>query len=222
LNFAKSGSEAITIHWRIDDWFKDIPEETRAKFKKYHEELLRLNKGINLISAKAIPVADAMYFADTIIATRFIQKDLKHKEVYDLGSGNGFPGIIMAIMMPNVKFHLVDFDAKKAEFLKHVIKELQLKNVDVLIRNVDVLPPASIQCAISRDFNTLTRSLLATRKVFAVGGIYYHMKGEEWATEIADIPSQLCSFWSPGLLGEYKLPVGEVRFAVVKTEKIQA
>jgi 16S rRNA (guanine527-N7)-methyltransferase len=221
LNFAKTGSDAITIHWRIEQWFPDLSPDFKAKLKKYHEELLKFNKTLNLIGVKTIPMADAIHFAGTYLAARIIEKDLKSSEVYDFGSGNGFPGVIMAMMMPKIKFHLVDVDPRKGEFLKHMIQAMELKNADCLIRNVEALPPGSIQCAVSRDFAPLSKAMLMSRKQFPVGGIYYHLKGEEWATEIADIPTQLCSYWQPSLLGEYKLPVGEVKFAIVKTEKIQ-
>ncbi len=221
MSIAKSGSEAITIHWRLDQWFPDLSPDLRAKFKKYHEELLKFNKTLNLIGVKTIPMADAIHFADSILATQLLKKEIKEPEIYDFGSGNGFPGIVMAMMMPEKKIHLVELDARKAEFLKHMLVQLELKNADVLIRNVEALPNGSVRCAVSRDFGPLSKSMLMTRKVFVVGGVYYHLKGEEWATEIAGIPTQLCSFWQPGLLGEYKLPVGEIKFAVVKTDKIQ-
>jgi 16S rRNA (guanine527-N7)-methyltransferase len=221
LNFAKTGSDAITIHWRIDQWFPDLSPEIRTKLKKYHEELLRFNKNLSLIGVKTIPMADAIHFADSILASRLIVTDLKENEIYNFGAGNGFPCLIMALLNPSKKFHLVEVDAKKVDFLKHIASLLELRNVSFLMRAIDALPSESVKCAISRGFAPLSKAMLATRKVFPVGGIYYHLKGEEWATEIADIPSQLCSYWQPGLLGEYKLPVGEVKFAVVKTEKIQ-
>jgi len=221
LSIAKSGSESITVHWRLEQWIPDLSPALLASLKTYHDELLKFNKTINLISVKTIPMADALHFADCILAMRVIIADIKHDEIYDFGSGNGFPGIILALLAPNLKVHLVDSDQRKAEFLKHMVAQLGLKNADVMIRPVEAFAPGSIKCAVSRAFAPLSKSLLLTRRVFAIGGTYYHLKGEEWATEIADIPTQLCSFWQPGLLAEYKLPIGEVRFAVVKTEKTQ-
>ncbi len=219
MNFAKSGSDALVVNWRIDQWFPDLDENSKKKLKTYHDELLKFNKTVNLIGVKTIPMADAIHFADSILASRVIAKDLKHDEVYDFGSGNGFPGIVLAILYPNKKFHLVDTDQRKAEFLKHIISTLGLKNADVFIRPVEAFPDGAIACAVTRGFASLSKALLMTRKIFPVGGVFYHLKGEEWATEISEIPIQLCSFWQPALLGEYKLPVGEIKFAVVKTEK---
>lgn len=220
MSIAKSGSDAIVINWRIDQWYPEISEDIRGKLKKYHEELLRFNKTLPLIGVKTIPVSDAIHFADAILGCRLVAKDLKCSEIYDFGSGNGFPGIVFALLTPQIKVHLVENDAKKCEFLKHMILTLGLKNCDVMHKNIEALPAGSVECAFSRDFGVTTKCLLMTRKTFKTGGVYYHFKGEEWATEIADIPTQLCSFWQPSLLGDYKLPIGEIKFAIVKTVKI--
>jgi 16S rRNA (guanine527-N7)-methyltransferase len=127
----------------------------------------------------------------------------------------------MALLMPQRRLHLVEIDQRKAEFLKHMIGTLKLSNTDVMIRSIEALDAGSVKCAVSRGFAPISKSILMARKAVPVGGVYYHIKGEEWATEIADIPTQLCSFWLPSLLSEYKLPIGEIRFSVVKTEKIK-
>lgn len=221
MNFAKSGSDPINVLWRIDQWFQDLTPAMRVGLKRYHEELLKFNRTLNLISVKTVPMADAIHFADCILASRVITKDLKTNEIFDLASGNGFPGLVIALLNPNLKVHLVDMDPKKAEFLNHMTSVLELKNVSVLIQSIESLPAGSVKAGVARGFAPLSKAMLVARKQFPIGASFYHMKGEEWATEIADIPTQLCSFWSPSLVGDYRLPVGEIKFAVVKTEKIQ-
>jgi 16S rRNA (guanine527-N7)-methyltransferase len=216
-----SGSAALVLNWRIDQWFPDLSPALRASLKLYYTELLKFNKTVNLIGVKTLPHADAIHFADSILAQKLLANEIKATHVYDFGSGNGFPGVIFAMMMPGVKFTLIDSDLRKSEFLKHIVSLLKLKNAEVLIQQVEKIPEGSVQCAISRGFAPIAKSLLMTRKTFAKGGIYYHLKGEEWASEVAEIPTQLCSFWEPSLLGGYKLPIGEVKFSVVKSVKIQ-
>lgn len=219
MNFAKDGSDAVKIFWRINDWFPELDNQIKDSLKTFHNELLRFNKTVNLISVKTIPHADATHFADCILACRIIEPELKSQVVYDFGSGNGFPGIVLAIMMPAKQFRLVEIDQRKSEFLKHVIAVLKLKNAEVLNKKVETLEVGSIQAAVCRGFAPISKALLTTRKIFALNGEFFHMKSEEWVSEVADIPTQLCSFWQPSLLGEYKLPVGEIRFSVVKTQK---
>jgi 16S rRNA (guanine527-N7)-methyltransferase len=219
-NDSKTKIDPDVIQWRIDQWFPDLSAEVIGKLKLFHEELLRANKAINLISVKTIQQADATHFADCILASRIISATTKIDEIYDFGSGNGFPGIIFSILFPGTKVHMVEIDQRKAEFLKHAVSTLQLRNADVMIRAVESLPEGTIKFAMSRGFASLSKSLLTTRRVFAKGGKYYHLKSEEWATEVAGIPTQLCSFWTPSLAGEYRLPVGEIKYSVVKTDKI--
>jgi 16S rRNA (guanine527-N7)-methyltransferase len=220
VNFAKDGSDSVKIFWRIEQWFPELDKQTKDYLKLYHTELLRFNKTVNLIGVKTIPHADAIHFADCILASRIVIKEQTSEIIYDLGSGNGFPGIIFSLLMPQKKFRLVEVDQRKSEFLKHMISRLGLKNAEVINRQVESLEAGSIESAVCRGFAPISKALLMTRKVFALNGKLLHLKSEEWATEVAEIPTQLCTYWQPSLLGEYKLPVGEVRYSIVKTEKI--
>lgn len=214
------GSGPIEVLWRLESWFPDIPKDKLTLFKKYHDDLQKFGRSINLISVKTAPIADLIHFADSILACRVIKKSAPVARIHDFGSGNGFPGLIYAILYPDTAIICVEKDQRKAEFLKHVASTLNLKNVEVLIRGVESLPPKSVEAAMSRGFANISKAILIARKCFQKGGVYYHLKSEEWATEVASIPTQLCSYWTPSLVGEYKLPVGNVSFAVVGTKNI--
>lgn len=213
--------EAPTIHWRIDTWFPDLSPEVKSRLKTYHDELLKFNKTINLVSAKTMFVADAIHFADSILASKAIMTGNPGiNRIYNLSSGSGFPGVVFAVLYPQVQVVLLEVDQKKNEFLKHIVSHLGLKNVSVENKTVDSFPDGSIQYAMARGLASISKVILMCRKVVPKGGAFFHLKSEEWGMEVGEIPTQLCSIWSPSLVGEYKLPVGAVRFAVVKTEKI--
>ena len=220
MSSMKTTAETSKNLWRIPEWYPEIEPSKLELLKAYYDELLKFNKTINLISPKTAPFADAIHFADCILACKEISNTTKIDELYDIGSGNGFPGVIYAILNPQTKVKLVESDQRKAEFLKHLTTHLRLSNVEVINQNAEKIPQGSIKFAISRGFASIAKTVLVARKLTAVGGVYFHLKGEEWGNEIAEIPTQLCSFWIPSLLAEYRLPIGEVRFAVVKTEKI--
>lgn len=219
-NENNEGSVPVENFWRLDKWFPHINQNALNLFKIYNEELQRFNKALNLVSPKTLRFADVIHFADSILASEIVLKDGKFSKIYDFGSGNGFPGIVLGILAPQVEVILVDSDSKKIEFLKHVIGECKLKNVRCLTERVENLPAGSISHAIARGFMPLAKAIYNTRGLFPHNGCFYHLKGEEWGYEIASIPSQLCSVWMPTLVSEYKLPVGGVKFAVVKTLKI--
>lgn len=185
----------------------------------YHGELLKFNSKLNLISRNTERDADEAHFADCILAAQTLAKVDLGANVYDIGSGNGLPGLLMAILSPKTTFHLVESDVRKAEFLKHVAHTLQLGNATVLNVRVESLPAGSITNAVSRGFASVSKACVAVSKVMASGGVFYHLKGNSWSTEIAEIPSQLMSQWAPELIGEYVLPVSQARRAVVATRK---
>lgn len=209
------------IHWRISEWFSDLSPETLGKLKLYQEKLVEANRTLSLISPKTIFFADALHFADSILASRLISPQLKGTEkVFDLGSGAGFPGLIYGLLNPKTEVVLVEADLKKADFLNQMISLLKTPNVSVLAKTIESLPENSIQIALCRGLSTISKTLLITRKQVSKGGVIFHLKAEEWGIEVGEIPIQLCSHWSPGLLGDYKLPIGAIKFSIVKTDKI--
>jgi 16S rRNA (guanine527-N7)-methyltransferase len=213
--------EVPKIYYRVNEWFPDLGPTTLAKLKTYHEELLKFNRTLSLISTKSVFVADALHFADSINASKAIMDaNPGIDKIYDLGSGNGFPGIVMGILYPKLQVVLVEVDIRKCEFLNHAVSVLGLSNVSVVNKNIESLEDGSVKNAICRGFANISRTLLLTRKLMPKGAQLFHMKGEEWGMEVSEIPTQLCSQWSPSLVGEYKLPVGPTKFAVVKTDKI--
>jgi 16S rRNA (guanine527-N7)-methyltransferase len=214
-------SEIIVNQWRVGNWFADLSADTLSKLRIYFDELVKFNKTLTLVSPKTVPVADALHFSDSILATRVILKacpDLK--EIHDLGSGNGFPGLVLALLSPSTKVVLVEMDQKKSEFLKHMISALGLKNVEIMVCKIEDLKDGSVQKAVVRGLASISKVLLLTRSKVVKGGVVFHLKTEQWGMEVSEIPIQLCSVWSPSLMGEYRLPVGEMKFAVIKTERI--
>lgn len=222
MSTVSDSNKKLGSQWRLKTWYPDIDANTHEKFVKYYLELIKFNKTINLISSKTEATADGVHFADCILASRIVrEKANKNNDLYDIGSGNGFPGLIYGIMYPDQKVVLIDSDERKCEFLKHVIQLLSLQNVVVNNTKVESLSADSVQQAICRGFAPLPKALLTLRKIVASGGTIYHLKGDEWALEISEIPSQLCSIWRPELVSDYLLPIGDkVKMFVVKTERI--
>lgn len=213
--------ESSKYQWRIQDFFPHIDESKRLQLLAFWELLLKYNKAINLIGPKTIIVGDTIHFADSILAAQLVKKDAPNIDViWDFGSGNGFPGVVISILFPEFKVVCVDTDSRKCEFLKQVAASLGLTNLSVENKGIESLPPDSIKFAISRGLANISKTILLARKPFKRGGILYHMKSEQWGLEITEIPIQLCSIWSPELVGEYTLPGTTIKFGLVKTIKI--
>ncbi len=206
--------------WRIKDWFPEIEDSVEQKLKIFYTELLRYNSSLTLVSDKTLPLSDVIHFSDSILGARLITKDAQPSSIIDIGAGNGFPGLVMAALFPNVKVSILEKDTRKIEFLKHVGSQMKLNNVEYVVKGIDGIAPGSLDIVMVRGYIPIAKAILALRKSVRKGGTVYMMKSEEWATEVANIPSQLCSFWTPSLVSEYRLPIGEVKFAVVKLKKI--
>ena len=117
--------------------FYSVSRETISSLVKYEKLLLRENKKLNLIGKSTIKSIWDRHFLDSAQIIDFIDKN--DKIVTDLGSGAGFPGIIIALMAKErkikVKVKLVEKSRKKSNFLKQIINELNLK-VEVINKNI--------------------------------------------------------------------------------------
>ncbi len=214
-------STQVVLKYRVKEWFPDISAPIHDQLRLMYDEMLKSNKALSLISSKTIAHADLIHFSDSIMGCRAIYGSHPNlTEIFDIGSGNGFPGLVFALLYPKVVVKLVESDSKRCEYLKHLVSILRLANVQILNQTVETLPANSVKVAMARGFANISKSILLGRKFQPSGGIFYHFKSEEWGIEVAQIPTQLCSIWVPSLAAEYTLPVGGVKFAVVKTVKI--
>ena len=117
--------------------FIRVSRETIISLKKYEDLLIKANKDLNLIGNSTINQIWTRHFLDSAQVIDFVDKN--DKSLIDLGSGAGFPGLVIAIASKDrkipIKIKLIDKSRKKVKFLKEIIKKLHL-NVEVLHQNV--------------------------------------------------------------------------------------
>src|SRR3990167_9630769 len=101
-----------------------------VKLNKYHELLLKWSKVINLVAPSTLPDAKMRHFVDSTQIIPLIPADAK--TLFDIGSGAGFPGMVLAIECPNLSVHLIESDTKKCSFLATISRET---DTPVLIHN---------------------------------------------------------------------------------------
>jgi 16S rRNA (guanine527-N7)-methyltransferase len=205
--------------WRLGKWFPELTPVQLEKLQIYHAELIKFNGRINLISPRSERTADLFHFADCILGARAVLKRTAKKEIYDLGSGNGLPGIVFGVLAPDRQMVLVDADARKVEFLKHIATRLNLSNVRTINGRLEDIAEGSIHAAVSRGLASISKALLMARKASAVGCEFYHFKGETWPNEVAEMPSQILAHWEPKEIDNYDLPEGSVTLTVVQTRR---
>ena len=117
--------------------FTQVSRETLISLEKYEKCLIKSNKTLNLIGKSTISQIWYRHFLDSSQVIDFIDKN--DRDIADLGSGAGFPGLVIAILAKdrkiNLKVRLIEKSPKKASFLKQAVKNLNL-NVDVLNLNI--------------------------------------------------------------------------------------
>ena len=117
--------------------FTQVSRETITSLKIYEKCLIESNKTLNLVGKSTINDVWIRHFLDSSQVIDFIDKN--SKSVIDLGSGAGFPGLIVAILAKDrkipIKVNLIEKSKKKALFLKRVINDLKL---DTHVLNLNV------------------------------------------------------------------------------------
>jgi len=118
-----------------------VSRETITSLKKYEDILTKANKSLNLIGNSTINNIWTRHFLDSVQVIDFIDKN--DKTLIDLGSGAGFPGLVLAITSKDrkipLKIKLIEKSSKKAKFLKKLIDELHL-DAEVINKNIFEYP----------------------------------------------------------------------------------
>ncbi len=98
----------------------NVSRETLDRLISYNQLLQKWQKAINLVSPGSLQDSWERHFADSAQIEKWIPQNSR---ICDLGSGAGFPGLVLAILRPDVEMHLVESDGRKCEFLKNVSRE---------------------------------------------------------------------------------------------------
>lgn len=106
-----------------------LNEKQLEQLNKYYKILVEENKKINLTGITAKKEVYLKHFYDSLAAAPLIED--KNTKLCDIGSGAGFPGVVLKIAYPQLDVTLVDSLEKRTKFLNYLIKELNLENIKV-------------------------------------------------------------------------------------------
>lgn len=113
----------------------NIDDYKLNQLEKYYELLITENKKYNLTSITEKEQVYLKHFYDSLTIVKII--DLNDQSLCDIGTGAGFPGIVLKIIYPNLEVTLIDSTKKKCDFLNLVIKELNLNNITVINTRIE-------------------------------------------------------------------------------------
>jgi len=160
-----------------------VSRETLDKLRHYHTLLLKWQEKINLISPNTVSEAWERHFIDSAQLAPLLPADAK--TLYDLGSGAGFPGMVLAILRPDLSVTMIESDSKKCAFLQTVSRET---GVGVTVKNCRIeaatdLPAPDIVSA--RALSSLSELLDYSRSWLKAGKpMLLFPKGRQFQVEI--------------------------------------
>jgi len=105
------------------------------QFELYYRELIEWNKKINLTAITDYSSVQVKHFLDSLTLTLALPEEEVERpnfNVMDIGTGAGFPGVPLKILFPRPRLVLIEPTTKKTAFLHHIIRKLELENVEVL------------------------------------------------------------------------------------------
>lgn len=165
----------------------DVSRETQARLETYADLLLKWNPRINLVSKKSLEDMWTRHFADSAQIHELAPHPVEHW--VDLGSGGGFPGLVIAILAKDVasplRMTLIESDARKAAFLRVVIRETGI-NATVLNDRIEKAKPQHADVVSARALTDLNGLLGFAERHMAPGGTALFLKGASWENELAD------------------------------------
>lgn len=134
-------------------------EEQLNQLNKYYELIVEYNKVMNLTGITEKEQVYLKHFYDSLTIAKVIDLN-KEETVCDIGTGAGFPGIVLKILFSNLKVTLIDSLNKRIEFLKIVIKELNLNNIEAIHARAEEYAKDNIE-----KFDVVTSRAVAPLKI---------------------------------------------------------
>lgn len=196
------------------------PEEGPALLAAYGELLLEANRTTNLTAIREPEAAAKLHFLDC--AALLSMADFGGKSVIDVGSGAGFPGIVLRVLQPELTLTTVDSVGKKTDFVRSACDALGIDGVTCLRGRVEELPALRerFDLAVSRAVAALNVLSELCLPLVKPGGLFLAMKGPDCEAEVSEAGPAIEKLG--GTLSEirrYTIPGTDVTHAVVIIKK---
>lgn len=164
---------------------KNVSRETFEKLKVYQQTLEVWQKRLNLISSSTLPNAWERHFEDSLQLLPYLP--LSKSNLVDLGSGAGFPGLILAITRPDfLNVTLIESDLKKCVFLENVSRETNTP-VTILNERIETLKNSlKFDVITARGLAPLSFLIEYAVPLMDENGVCLFLKGKEFESEIED------------------------------------
>ncbi len=150
-------------------------------------QLLKWNSAYNLTAITDEQDVVKLHLLDSLA----IVPGWSFEKTLDVGTGPGFPGLPLAIALPERQFHLLDSNSKKIRFIRQQIHQLSLKNVEVFHSRVENHPISDYDAIVSRAFASISDMVNLTKSLLNKDGRWMAMKGVYSNEEMQELPDDV-------------------------------
>jgi 16S rRNA (guanine527-N7)-methyltransferase len=161
----------------------NVSRETMQNLQAFHDLLVKWNSRINLVSKNSVSELWNRHIWDS---AQIVEYSKAASCWTDLGSGGGFPGVVIAILLKNAGLEelcLLESDQRKATFLREVIRQLDLP-AHVVAQRIEQAPLQHSDVVSARALADLPVLLGYVHRHLAPGGTAFLMKGAAWEKEV--------------------------------------
>ena len=199
-----------------------LDKEKLNKLDKFYKLLISWNKKINLTTISKEEDVYLKHFYDSLTLIKVVDLN-KNLKILDVGTGAGFPGIVLKIVLPNLKITLLDSLNKRINYLKEIIKELDLNEIETICsRSEDYtkIHKEEYDIVVSRAVAHLRILSEITFASIKVNGYLIAMKGniDSELEEAKDIINKLKG--KVVEINKFKLPKEESIRNLIKIQKV--
>ena len=153
--------------------------------------LINENQRQNLISRPSEAQMWVRHIADSAQLLRFVPRETPSRPWLDLGTGAGFPGLVIAALRPEWKIVLVESRGRRVEWLEHMVRELDLGNCRVEGRRLELVEPFKASVISARAFAPLEKLLSLSAPFSTKATTYLLPKGRSAAQELQVMPRKI-------------------------------
>ena len=185
------------------------------QLERYYELLIEYNKVMNLTGITLKEEVYLKHFYDSLTIAKVIDLT-QHNTLCDVGTGAGFPGLVIKIIYPNLKVTLLDSLNKRLNFLNIVIKELNLKDIETIHTRVEEYNK-KFDITVARAVAPLNILLEYCIPITKVNGYFIAMKGknEEANNALLKLNSEIIA------TNSFLLPIENSNRTIIKIKKIK-
>ena len=169
---------------RLRDLDPGVSRETLGRLETMVEVLLRWQKTINLVGRATLDDVWTRHILDSAQLAPLIPKA---RTLADLGSGAGFPGLVLAALRPKLDVTLIESDARKSAYLGEAARRMGLpKQPKIVISRIEVAPPAGADVVTARALAPLGQLLAWAAPHKSDPAICLFHKGKGWQAELTE------------------------------------